>query len=490
MHLAVLAGASLATGLGLVVVPTHDRALAAPTHQTAVTAENRLAGARRWLGPEATAGAIEIYASATDAVPGDTVDLHVSTGTSARYRVAVYRLGWYQGFGARKVACSPGCDLSALGEPQPVPQPDGAGTVVANWPVTDEITIGDGWVSGLYAVRARLLSGPQAGSSATTYLVVRQPHSSSRMLVQIPTNTWQAYNGWGGKSLYPFSSRDGRPAIKVSYDRPYAWSLPGGQGPLGWELPLLRFIERHGYDVTYQSDVFTAAHPNSLLRHRLVVVAGHSEYWTKSMRDGFDHARDSGVNLAFMGANAAYWQVNLIDSGRTILAYKSMYDPNPDSSLKTAMFRELIPARLECGLIGIQHQGVGLHWAAGDYTVMSSAFSSSWLTDTGFHTGDVVRGVVSVESDSIPGDQTAASSCGNHLTVLFHRQHGGDKDGNADSTVYSAPSGARVFASGSHQFSWGLDDFPADPDQGHGLVDPRLQRFTLHMFDDLTSPLG
>jgi hypothetical protein len=167
-----------------------------------------------------------------------------------------------------------------------------------------------------------------------------------------------------------------------------------------------------------------------------------------------------------------------------------MYDPNPDPSAKTAMFRELIPARLECGLIGIQHQGVGLNWPAGDYTVMSSAFASSWMTDTSFHTGDVVHGIVSVESDSIPGDQSAAASCGNHLTVLFHREHGGDKDGNADSTVYTTPGGARVFASGSHQFSWGLDDFPADPDQGHGLVDHRLQRFTLHMFDDLTSPLG
>nr|MBA3907530.1 hypothetical protein [Pseudonocardiales bacterium] len=284
----MLAGASLAAAVGFVATAADEQPLAAPTRQTAITAENRLAGAHTWLGREATARAIEVYASATDAVPGDTVALHVSTGTPARYRVSVYRLGWYGGWGARKVACFPGCDSSALGAAQPVPPPDGAGTVVANWPVTDEITIGEGWVSGLYEVRARLLSGPQAGNSATTFLVVRQSHSSSRMLVQIPTNTWQAYNGWGGTSLYPFSSQDGRQAIRVSYERPYAWSLPGGQGPLGWELPLLRFIERHGYDVTYQSDVFTAAHPNSLLRHRLVVVAGHSEYWTKSMRDGFD----------------------------------------------------------------------------------------------------------------------------------------------------------------------------------------------------------
>jgi hypothetical protein len=94
--------------------------------------------------------------------------------------------------------------------------------------------------------------------------------------------------------------------------------------------------------------------------------------------------------------------------------------------------------------------------------------------------------VVSVESDSIPGDQTAASSCGNHLTVLFHREHGGDKDGNADSTVYSAPSGARVFASGSHQFSWGLDDFSDVPGQTRGFVDPKLQQFMRNALDAMT----
>ncbi len=140
-----------------------------------------------------------------------------------------------------------------------------------------------------------------------------------------------------------------------------------------------------------------------------------------------------------------------------------MSDPNPDTSRKTAMFRELIPPRLECSLIGIQHQGAGLYWQPGDYTVMPTAFTSPWMSGTGFHPGDVIRNVVSVESDTIPGDQTASSSCGNKLTVFFHRDNGGDKDGIADTTVYTAPSGARVFASGSHQFSWALDDLSTNP---------------------------
>jgi hypothetical protein len=202
------------------------------------------------------------------------------------------------------------------------------------------------------------------------------------------------------------------------------------------------------------------------------------------MRDAFETARDSGVNLAFMGANAAYMQVRFEDGRRTMVAYKSMYDPNPDVPSKTAMFREV--GRLECGLIGIQHQGVTLYWKPGDYTLTPGALADPWLRNTGFLAGSVVRGVVSVESDTIPGNQAAASSCGHALTVFFHRENGGDKDGNADATRYTAPSGAVVFATGSHQFSWGLDDFSDAPGETRGFVDPRLQQFMRNALDAMT----
>ena len=311
-----LGGGILAVTALLAVPGLRGRAhaVASAGRPTLIALENAKPGTPGWLGPAATGRAIEVYASATDALPGDSVDVHVSTSTPARYRVIVYRLGWYGGVGAREVACLPTCRTTKLGHPRPVPLPESDGRVRADWPITGELRVGDDWVSGYYLIRARLLSGPQAGSDATTYLVVRSPRRSSAMLVQVPVNTWQAYNGWGGKSLYPFSSNDGRQAIRVSFDRPYQWDLPGGQGPLTWELPLVRFIERNGYDVAYQSDVATARDPASLWLHRLIVVAGHDEYWTKSMRDAFDAARTFGVNLAFMGANDVYWRVRYQNS--------------------------------------------------------------------------------------------------------------------------------------------------------------------------------
>ena len=490
MGLRLLVAACAAALLCVVVAaplqgrPPHRRPPRKPPAEKLTPAalrENALPGTPGWDGPAAPDGAVDIYASATDALPGDAVALHVSTSPAAAYRVIVYRLGWYGGVGARQVACLPSCDGAFDGRPLGPGRvrPDGAW--VADWPVTASLTVGGDWTSGYYEIRALALSGPYLGQSATTFLVVEAPHDDSAMLMQVPVDTWQAYNAWGGSSSYPFPGL-GRPLTHLSFDRPYRRVAPGSQGPLGWEYPFVRFVERNGYDVTYQSDVYTDAHPESLFPHRLVAVPGHSEYWSKTMRDAFDAARSAGVNLAFLGANAGYWQVRLVDGGRTMVAYKSTYDPEPNPALKTAMFRELIPPRYECELIGIQHEGASpFHWGEGDYTV--EAPDDPWMNGTGFEAGDVVKKIVSVETDTIPPLQPAGWSCGNQVTVLFHRESGGPFDGNADATRYTAPSGAIVFASGSHEFAWGLDSYG----QATSRVDPRLQRFMRNALDQLTS---
>jgi len=387
------------------------------------------------------------------------------------------------------VACLPTCSSDDEGRSYGVPAPDVNGEVDAGWPVTDQLTVPSDWVSGYYLVDYVLTSGAEAGRAAIGYVIVRAPSSrQTPVLVQVPVNTWQAYNVWGGRSLYDDQSVGGRRATYVSFERPYLWEPEPGGLPLEWEYPLVRFLERDGYDVSYQTDVDTDANPDSLLQHRLVITAGHGEYWSKSIRDAFDAARDKGVNLAFMGANTGYWQSRYTDDRRTIVAYKSTYDPEPDPALKTTMFRALVPPRLECALLGIQFQANRLNFPPGDYTVQPGAIGDPWFAGTGFDAGGVVKGVVSVETDTIPGTQSAENSCGHKLTVFFHLDRGGDQAGNADAIRYTADSGARVFASGSMTFAWGLDDYPSNPDETPGLVDSRLQRFVANMFDDLSAP--
>lgn len=463
---------------------------APPTGADAIRAENALPGTTAWLAPEAPGSTIEGYASEVGAQAGDTVHLHVSTQPAARYRVLVYRLGWYGGRGARLLACLPDCGGDESGQPRPVPPPEPAtGEVRAGWPVTDTFTIPDTWVSGYYAIQLQLTSGPQQGGAYLVPLIVRAPPGGhAPILVQVPVNTWQAYNSWGGKSLYNFSSTGNVPAVKVSFDRPYATHGTHIQQLGDWELPLVRFLEREGYAVDYQTDVDTDRDPSSLLQHRLVIAAGHGEYWTKGERDAFEAARDSGTNLAFLGANIGYWQVRYEDGGRTLVGYKSLADPVADPAQKTAMFRELTPQRRECDLEGIQHQGGLVNWPESDYAVDPGALADPWFAGTGFDAASRVVDAVSTESDSIPWNEAPPWSCGHTLTILFRHDAGGDTLGNAFATRYVAASGARVFAAGSLQFVWALDDFHRQVRPIATPVDPRVQQFVRNMLDGLTRP--
>jgi hypothetical protein len=287
---------------------------------------------------------------------------------------------------------------------------------------------------------------------------------------------------WGGRCLYRHPVC-GQRATHVSFDRPYGWDS-AAQDPLHWELPLVHFLERNSVDVSYQTDLDTNTDVGSLLRHRLVVVAGHSEYWTKTMFDGFDTARDAGTNLAFMGANAVYWQIRYTADGRTIIAYKNSPDPEPDPALQTIRFSELKPPRYECELTGVQHLGGSFTHKVDDYTVNADALNDPWFGNSGFTAGSVVRQIVSGERDDLPPGQEPGHACGHPMAILFQHLDSQTKALDAAKAIrYTASSGARVFASGSHEFAYGLDPL-SHPE----LTDPRLQRFMLNALDDLERP--
>ena len=135
--------------------------------------------------------------------------------------------------------------------------------------------------------------------------------------MQAGASTWQAYNGWGGGSLYPFNSPGGNRAAKVAFDRPV--DRHALMRAFEWDAPLVMFLERSGYDLAYQADLDTARDPATLQGRHAILVAGHNEYWAKTVRDGFDRARAAGTSLAFFGANAAYWQVRYEEEFRTLV---------------------------------------------------------------------------------------------------------------------------------------------------------------------------
>ena len=467
--------------------------------------ENERDGDDGWLPqstpnprPEAATHLIEGFTARTSVAPGETLEFLVSTDPERRYRIDVYRLGWYDGVGGRLATSvpSPDGDVQGTRQPRPTPDPE-TGRVACDWEVTDTLDVPSDWVSGLYLARFVLTSGENEGQSTAHPFVVRPgPDREASVLVQIPLATEQAYNGWGGKSLYDHSS-DGTPANVVSHDRPYTGELTFHTN---YAVHLLRFMESEGYDVAYACDLDVHRNPESLQEYDLAISAGHDEYWSRPQRVGFEDARDAGTNLAFLGANIAYWQVRYEDDGRTMVCYKETADEDPvQDERRTDLFRQVgLP---ECELLGVQGWGGGLYNFP-DYAVRPEATEHPWMADTGFEAGDEVVGVVGPEWDWLRPDCDGPSE----YDRFFHYEEGSSdleisRPADADALAYTADSGATVFSAGTIAWPRAVDP---DPDWRIGWPytrikeikpsvtepDERLQQFTRNALDDLVASSG
>jgi len=445
-----------------------------------VQRENARPGTPGWQIPVGAGTVISGYASQISVAPGAGFDLHVAAPPGSRYRVYVFRLGWYQGVGGRLIACLPGCRSSqvAIAQPPPTAPDPVTGLLRAPWRVTDRVEIPPDAVSGYYEAKLEIVSGAHAGAVGDIPLIVRQSPAAaaSAVLVQVPVNTWQAYNRWGGKSLYQFNTAGH--ALAVSFDRPYDQQMFRDM-VTALELPWVRFLECNGIDVSYQSDADTDAAPGSLPRHRLVFAIGHDEYWTQQMRDAFDRALAASTNLMF-GSNSGEWRMRYAADRRTIVQWRDpSLDPAHDPRLDNGFFAAF--GEPECRLMGVEHL-----WAAQrDLTAPPTAYtvagpsSDPWLAAAGLRPGDVIPGVVGYEWDSmIPG-----CFAGKVTPLMTTRIAGSDGvTHSADMVRATAPSGGLVFAMGTMQLAWALDDL------GGRSPDPRVVAFVKAALRDLTRP--
>lgn len=481
------------------------------TAASSVSAENGRAGDDGWL-PTAPGGVrptgthpddvnhhVEGYPSRTSVEPSESLDFHVSTAPAANYRIDIYRLGWYDGAGGRRMASL----AEKQGEQRPIPDWDSdTGLIECDWPATDTLDVGTDWISGAYMAKFVATSGEYAGESTGYVFAVREPEEErdADILMQLPNSTAQAYSGWGGKSLYGHTSAASREkndtggwtADVISYDRPIG-GAPNNH--IRYSIHALRFLEREGYDVAYVMDDDVHRDPKQLKEYDLVISGAHDEYWSRTQQQGFRDARDDGTNLVFLGSNTAFWQVRYEDDGRTMVAYKENAEDDPvQDEYNTDLFRNVgLP---ECELLGVMSVGAGLYNFP-DYTVREEGIDHPWMDGTGFEVGDKIIGCIGHEWAWIHDDCDVSGE----LTTFFHYEKGTSdlrivNDEDADSVTYEAPSGARVFTAGTMGYAWRLDPdptwnevWPYSRVQNYkpAVLEPdeRLQAFTRNVLDDL-----
>ena len=419
--------------------------------------ENAKPGATDWklTKPGYATGTIEGYASATAVNRGGTIKIFVNT-TESSYTMDIYRLGYYGGAGARKMLT-----VTLPGIAQPTCPMDAFGTVDCNWinpyvlnvPTSSDPTV---WMSGIYLVK--LTTGTTLTQQYAIF-VVRDDSRASDILMIESVNTYQAYNVWGGKSLYGTlanPSDTANKAEKVSFNRPYYANGSYGTSDLfgglytGNELGMLTWLEQHGYDVTYATDPDLDSNPSIALSHKMVEIVGHTEYWSWGMRDTVEGAIAAGVNLASFAGNVSFWQIryeaSLVtgDPYRTIVGYKEhvALDPLGTTQYATTEWRYKPVNRPEDFMTGTMFVTKGR-------PLLCIEDQSSWvLTGTGLQNGQCIGNAdgssfLGPELDYVGPDAPA------DIQRVGHSPAATDLANFSDMTVYRAPSGATVFSSGS-----------------------------------------
>ncbi|HLW01370.1 MAG TPA: N,N-dimethylformamidase beta subunit family domain-containing protein [Ktedonobacterales bacterium] len=321
-------------------------------------------------------------------------------------------------------------------------------------------------------------------------------------------NTSEAYNDWGGYSLY--HGLDGTAntrALKDSFYRPYDNSLFSTGNGLPYEIDAIRWLERNGYDVSYVSSTDVDEQPGQVLSHRALIDVGHDEYWSRSMYNGIERARDAGVSLAFLGANDGFWQIRYEPDRagvpeRTIVCYRyANLDPmyGKDNALVTVNWRSRLLHRPENALIGIAYANQRtLFPNAAPWRVNPAAAKNPLLAGTGLRAGASYGcNLVGYEWDEVLNNGATPKG----LTVLGASPVMGRLGGvyTADTAYYRARSGAFVFASGSIYWSYALDDlrlwdFPqvlptlhSDPCLAQSHAVPGIQELMRHVMQALLS---
>src|SRR5947209_693445 len=406
--------AIVAVGAGLVVTTGSGHAHRPPPSgwrlpvnaPLSVRAENQLLGTTAWqLRGGGGRSPIAAYVSDQTATPGETERVYADDPGAAWLRVAVYRIGWYGGLGGRLEY--------QTGRLRPQDQPpchhvEATGLTECRWHPLVSLRLPPALTSGVYVVKLSDSAGNQHDA-----MFVLTGARAAPMLVQIPIATYEAYNNWGGDSLYPGYRRvgvTGTPqGVEVSFDRPYDSTTGAGQF-FKFDVAMVRFLERRGYPISNTTGVSVDLRPQQLEGHRLIVDTGHSEYWSQRQASAFADALEHRANWAFMSSDTLAWRVRFrpastasSEAGRPdhiMVGYKEHAALDPNRSQPSGAF-----PTMGARLTGSAYEncitppaGAGLYhyydWRP------SPTLTPAWLyRGTGFTPGSTVPGIVGYELD-------------------------------------------------------------------------------------------
>jgi putative cell wall-binding protein len=419
-----------------------------------------------WEVTKSGSGTPQGYTSKTSVNPGELQTFYINSAKP--FELQIFRMGSYEGEGGTLIRSMKGYSAHIQ------PKSYNTETMDAGWRPTTSLVIPSEWKSGVYL--AKIINSDNQQSYMP--FVVKNPNRSENVdaAVLISTNTYQAYNNWGGKSMYGYNSTNKIPAIELSFNRPFTDGNGAGEF-FKFEYNLIRWLEKQNYNLTYLTDDDVHNGALNSLNAKSLIIAGHDEYWSKEMRDSIEEQTKSRINIGLFSANVGYWQVRMENNNRLMVGYKARADEDPyqktDPSRVTTQFRMAPVNRPENQVFGMMYRGIPKEQSVP--LVISNA--NHWLYNgTGLKNGDKINGVVGGEIDrydgEIPDVEVVAES---PLTLYGNKSY-------SHVIWYEKPQGGKVFATGTFYWNWFLDPY------GHESLasyNPKIHQITINAMNEL-----
>ena len=289
--------------------------------------------------------------------------------------------------------------------------------------------------------------------------------------------------------------------LEVSYDRPYD-SVTGAGQFFARDVALVWFLERYGYPVSYTTSESVDQKPAQLLGHRAVIDFGHSEYWSQRQADAFAAAREAGTSLLFLSSDTLAWRVRYAAASpaasqagqpdHSLVSYKEHAALDPHHADPTGPFPGggaalTGSAYLGCITPRLSHPGPPTYryyaWAP------SPALQPGWLfAGTGITAATRILGIVGYELDmrtaqTPPGTQPIGSGTAPCMSAEPGEPSPGPGQDLAETTLYTARSGATVFTSGTLGWELGLEPVPGASPDAPRAPDPHVVALTRNLLD-------
>ncbi len=432
------------------------------------------------------------YTNELSYVPGEEIAFHLST-PAKNVSMTIVRVG------LQNIEVWKGNDIPGGAHPIPAR----ASSDGCKWPVSYKLKVPADWKSGYYQVSMSVKNDQGKSASGSLFFIVRSanPGTNTKILLQLSTNTYNAYTNWGGHSLYSYNDRDGLQGHRVSFDRPLRSAFNN------WEVHLVRWAEANGYLLDYAANSDLEFHPEILKHYHLVLSVGHDEYWSSPMRDNLESFIANGGNVAFFTGNTCCWQVRSEDNGRALTCWKQGYVFDPyyrtkDPKLLSTLWGHHLVGRPENQLTGVGFLWGGYHKSHGQFMDGKASYKvhrpDHWVfkgtklkRDERFGGKDTIVGYecdgcemrwedglpFPTHNDGTPKTFTILGTCPARWAPgdsLWYDRFPKDRVGAAVMGVYT--NGGTVFTTGSTDWTHGL--------QGK---DPYVEQITRNVMDRLSA---